>query len=1464
MAFPARKAGAGGRRLTVAVLALLGWAVAAPATVTFIVNTNRDLDDFTPNQPMSLRKAIRLANETDLSLGDVLITFDPTVFASLSGAGWNHVNYNPPNNGLYYDEPDLIAPANDPNRIIVGTPELGTEPGFNTDSVGQPLPLPCITRDNVKIKGELNNDGIPDVRIDLGELLPTNVLVLGFFIIPVRSFGFQIGVDAFSSPMNSASGQISNVVLEGLDIRFAPGFSPADQSPPAVWISNGTNHRIVNSDLQGRGIGVQTDLQLGNQVFIGGISPGSNNSISGYSYAGIYCTGAGTTTIQQNNITGCGTGTDAGNDISGGVVLVGTGSNVVGGTVSGSRNTIASNTTEGVVVAGSGQNFVQNNAITGNSRSGIWIFGSGNNIIGGSATLSGNTISGNGTQAGGFYHAGVFLTGGGNNTVQGNVIGSGNGNGGAGIYITGDGNNRIGGTATAARNIVGRNGALASSESSTGIDIRGDGVNIIENNYVGTDASGQASDQNVGHGISIGAEAGGDNLIGGTQVASRNVISGNGLNGLRLGGTGDNVITGNYIGLAADGQSALGNNINGIEIAASAGGNPVGINGNRIGGDSAAERNVISSNGSDGITVNGTGDNLFYGNYLGLAADGATQRANGRHGISITVQALGNNVIGNRAPGRRNVIAGNGQFGVSIESTPALNKVQSNYIGINAAATDGVFNGAGGVSVSSPVGQLIGGSELGDGNIVSGNRENANADGIELLGAGDHVVAGNVIGAAPVNPAGFPQDARLTISDVFRNGGTGILIGGGSTGSISVGFDPTDGSPDSNLYEGNVIVNNNGEGIQVAGSGNVTIVNNLIGVGLNAAGTYAAMGNARDGILLSGAGANVIGRDEESLDPATHVITPGNDLPNTNWFNVISGNSGNGISVTGPGNNVITANRVGTTPTGTTAVANTGDGVNITGTGDNTVQRDTISGNGGNGIFQFAPGTTTVIGNTIGAAGLDRSGTGPLPNGGHGVFVPNNAPGRLVLGLAKTVDPIGFNVISGNAADGVHIEGNVSNTLEANLIGTNGENTLTGVRGNAAVANGGSGVYLQGPKSASNEVVDNTISGNALFGVHIVSGGNLLRRNKIGTNDIGDAALGNGSHGIFINDPNLPTERAGQLIGRLAAGNVRESNIISGNAGDGIHIAQAGGNVRNDVSDDVVIFTNFIGLDATGLNPIGNTGDGIEVESGCTGRVVIGGTTNGQGNVIAGNTGWGLRFESEYSYNRPVNIDNTPLIYGNYIGTDQQGAQTNALLRNGGGILVNVDAGGIPNDPRVVPIGAPTGRPQIGGVFLSTNLISGNAGDAVRVDGNAGVPSAGADIVGCFIGTDSFGRAVIGNTGNGIAVTANHTGTVVVGGVGQINRNLIAGSGQFGLNLDGTGAVAVVNNYIGARESAGGPLTFDGATGGNAAGGVLLAGGTGTDTATLVDNVIFRGGTNGGIRTTYTRTATLDANTVSW
>ena len=117
--------------------------------------------------------------------------------------------------------------------------------------------------------------------------------------------------------------------------------------------------------------------------------------------------------------------------------------------------------------------------------------------------------------------------------------------------------NTIGGTSAAARNVV-------SANASYGVFIYSATKNLVEGDYVGTNAAGTAAlgNNEVGFGVYIQNATG--NTVGGTVAGSGNVISGNTASGVDLGASSANVIEGNFIGTDHTGEKPLGNAGSGV------------------------------------------------------------------------------------------------------------------------------------------------------------------------------------------------------------------------------------------------------------------------------------------------------------------------------------------------------------------------------------------------------------------------------------------------------------------------------------------------------------------------------------------------------------------------------------------------------------------------------------------------------------------------------------------------------------------------------------------------------------------------------------------------------------------------------------------------------------------------------------------------------------------------------------
>jgi CSLREA domain-containing protein len=184
--------------------------------------------------------------------------------------------------------------------------------------------------------------------------------------------------------------------------------------------------------------------------------------------------------------------------------------------------------------------------------------------------------------------------------------------------------------------------------------------------------------------------------------------------GIAVRDNGDNVIAGNFIGTDPTGISDLGN-FTGLDIR--------NVSGNRIGGITPSDRNIISGNTLRGILFLNAGatGNLVQGNYIGTNAAGTAAIGNIR-GVDLDNAPL--NTIGGNTVGARNIISGN-TIGVVIEELNAHNnRVQGNFIGTDVSGNSALGNTMAGVNIGmlgSPSGNTIGGFGLDEGNVIAFN-----------------------------------------------------------------------------------------------------------------------------------------------------------------------------------------------------------------------------------------------------------------------------------------------------------------------------------------------------------------------------------------------------------------------------------------------------------------------------------------------------------------------------------------------------------------------------------------------------------------------------------------------------------------------------------------------------------------------------------------------------------------------
>jgi hypothetical protein len=901
---------------------------------------------------------------------------------------------------------------------------------------------------------------------------------------------------------------------------------------------------------------------------------------------------------------------------------------------------------------------------------------------------------------------------------------------GSGIVVEST-DNTIGGLTAGMGNILGSNTVAGVSFAQSNPFNGNSGVtggvsvgtgNVVVGNYLGTDASGD----NLGNSVGV-YDAIGGNTIGGASAGAGNVIGFNTSAGVSLSGKVDlgDVVLGNFIGTNSIGAN-LGNQVGLFDS----------IGGNTIGGASAGAGNVIGFNTSAGVSISGqiTSGDLLLGNFIGTNSAGAN--LGNPIGISDTV---GGNTIGGANAGDGNVIGFNTATGVSI-SDQSGDLVLGNFIGTNTFGANlgnaiglldgtgnntigGVVAGSGnvigdntsvGISISAgsaPAGRITAAVGSAAGDLVLGNLIGTNAGGINLgnrVGlldnSGNNTIGGTAVGAG--NVIGFSAGAGASISGAATAGDLvlGNFIGsnaagmnqGNATGLIVADSHNTIGGV---VFEaGNLFGSNATAGIAFvgpSGSGNLVLGNEI---GTNTAGDD--VGNAVG--ILDGIGNNTIG--------GTAAFAG----------NVIGFNTAAGVSIGGEAGrgDLFVGNFVGTNALGarlpnSNGIAIASDGNTIGGT--TAAAANVIGFNTGAGIQFFSARAVRdlIVGNRI---GIDAGGSTAL---GNNIGILVSAGGSSTIGGTTAGSA---NVISGNQTAGIEIDGNGVNgvVIAGNQIGTNAAGTIAKSNDIGILVNEGGGSTIGGTTAGS----ANVISGNLTAGIELNGNGVsgvLIAGNEIGTDATGTTA-------VVQPDQTDPLEylqnagiavigSVGNTIGGTGAGS---RNLISGNY-VGVMLASSTKGSRPNL-----LLGNWIGTDSTGQQGLGNI-VGVYINGSSDNQV--GGTENGSGNVISGNTSVGVEI---YGSGSTANV-----IDGNIIGLTANGTQavgnSNGSFTQSEGIFIQ-DASGN----------------SIGGKSAGAgNFITGNQSAGVFIFSQSGVSRANV-VEGNAIGLTPSGGALPGNNGYGV------------------------------------------------------------------------------------------------------------------
>jgi hypothetical protein len=379
-----------------------------------------------------------------------------------------------------------------------------------------------------------------------------------------------------------------------------------------------------------------------------------------------------------------------------------------------------------------------------------------------------------------------------------------------------------------------------------------------------------------------------------------------------------------------------------------------------IGGTSAAARNLIVAAGSStpGTAIRlghealaeltnpnmATTNVLIQGNYIGTDDTGSAKLGSWGYGVKVTGSASGIQ-IGGTAAGAGNVISGSASAGIALDETTVNvtkksthdNVIQGNMIGADKTGKAAIPN-RWGITIKNSWDNLIGGTQAGARNLISGNSEAGILIWSGYADAKRNTIQGNNIG---VDSTGLVKLANAGWG-IYADGADHVI--GGLTAAAR-----------------NVVSGNGGIGIHVMGS-NQTVQGNYVGVGVD--GTTPIGNNV--GIQVDGTGSTVGGTTAAAR-------------------NVVSANNSGGFIIPGSGHSV-QGNYVGVAANGTTPRGNrygfriTGSNNMIGGVADGAP--NVIANSGEQGVIVAGGHGNSILRNSIYAnsMGIDLAGDGVSPN----------------------------------------------------------------------------------------------------------------------------------------------------------------------------------------------------------------------------------------------------------------------------------------------------------------------------------------------------------------------------------------------------------------------------------------------------------------------------------------------------
>ena len=281
-----------------------------------------------------------------------------------------------------------------------------------------------------------------------------------------------------------------------------------------------------------------------------------------------------------------------------------------------------------------------------------------------------------------------------------------------------------------------------------------------------------------------------------------------------------------------------------------------------------------------------SGAGLVEGNFIGTDATG-TRLLNNTTGIQ------GAGTVGGAAAGAGNLISGN-NTGLAF-----IGLIQGNLIGTDLTGTLAMGNGIG-IDVET-VGETIGGTAAGAGNVISGN------PAYGIYGSAESLIEGNLIGTDVTGTKALPNGEGIhNFGRPSTIGGTAAGAGNVISGNSGAGIylDYTFGQP-GGLVEGNLIgvdasgkapLPNAGDGVAVAassstiggtaaGAANVIAFNGKAGVVLTTSFLYGSSFGLPNGVTISG--NSIFDNAGPGIDLGGDGVTPNNPAGSPTGANLL-------------------------------------------------------------------------------------------------------------------------------------------------------------------------------------------------------------------------------------------------------------------------------------------------------------------------------------------------------------------------------------------------------------------------------------------------------------------------------------------------------------------------------------------------------------------------------------------------